>query len=157
MKTPLTKVGQAAYYPIWLSLLGPVLVIIPNVLLSVDRDGWFVQMLLEHDATLLTMSVAVLTLVTVTLTHMSDRKKIDPVVQFAIVMGFLMTLLGGAASMWDDKAPVLGSKEQHWWLIAIVTLLTLPSLLALWWLDSKLKKLCEARIVQLPTENGTQN
>ena len=111
-------------------------------------------MLLEHDATLLTMSVAVFSFVIVSLTHMSERKKSEPVVVFAVVMGFLITLLGGAVSMWDDKAPVLGSNEQHWWLIAIVTLLTLPPLIALWWLDSKLKKLREARIVQLPTEDS---
>ena len=140
MKTPLTKVGRAAYYPIWLSLVGPVLVIIPNGLLSVDRDGWFVQMLLEHDATLFAMSAAVFSFVIVSLTHMSNRNKEEPVVEFAIVIGFLITLLGGAVSMWDNKSPVLGSNEQHWWLIAIVTLLTLPPLIALWQLDRALKK-----------------
>ncbi len=140
MKTPLTKVGRAAYYPIWLSLVGPVLVIIPNGLPLVQRGGWFVNMLLEHDATLFAMSLAVLSFVIISLTHMSDREKTDPVVRNAVVLGFLMTLLGGAVSMWGTRTPTLGASDQHWWLIAIVMLLTLPPLIALRHVDSKLKK-----------------
>ncbi len=142
------KVGRAAYYPIWLSLLGPVLVVIPNGLPSVHRDGWFVKMLLEHDATLIAMSVAVLSLVIISLTHMSNKESPDPVVERAVVLGFLLTLLGGAVSMWDTRTPTLGSNEQHWWLVAIVILLTLPPLIALWHLDSKLKKHHLARLNQ---------
>ena len=50
------KVGRAAYVPICLSLVVPVLAVAANWMLTVHRDGWFIKMILEHDATLVSLS-----------------------------------------------------------------------------------------------------
>ena len=134
------KVGRAAYVPIFLSLVVPVLAVAANGMLTVHRDGWFIKMILEHDATLVSLSVAVFTLVLVYLSHISGKDKPEPVVQLAVLMGFFLTLFAGLVQLFDDRRPLLGLPGQHYWLIAIFVLQTLPPLIALLWVAEKLKK-----------------
>ena len=134
------KVGRLAYLPILLSLVVPVLAFAANGMLAVHRDGWFIKMILEHDATLVSLSVPVMTLVLVSISYMTRGDEPEPVVKLTVAMGFFLTLIAGVVQLFDDKEPRLGLAEQHYWLVAIFALQTLPPLMALWWLAKKLEK-----------------
>ena len=134
------KIGRAAYVPICLSLVVPVLAFAANGMLTVHRDGWFIKMILEHDATLVSLSVPVFTLVLVFLSHISGKDEPEPVVKLTVMMGFFLTLVAGLMPLFDDRRPILGLPGQHYWLIAIFALQTLSPLIALWWVAEKLKK-----------------
>ena len=134
------KVGRAAYAPILLSLVVPVLVFAANGMLTVHRDGWFIKMILEHDATFVSLSVPVMTLVLVTLSYMAKGDEPEPIVILTVATGFFLTLFAGVVQLFDDEEPRLGLAGHHYWLAAIFALQTLPPLMALWWLTKKLEK-----------------
>ena len=134
------KVGRAAFIPIWLSLVVPVLALAANGMLTVHRDGWFIKMILEHDATFVSLSVPVITLVLIALSHMAKRDEAEPIVKFSVAIGFILTLIAGIVPLLDDREFRLGSTGQHYWLVAIFALQTLPPLMALWWIAKKMEK-----------------
>ena len=142
-------VGRAAYVPLWLSLVVPALALAANGMLTVHRDGWFIKMILEHDATFVSLSVPVMTLVLVTLSFMAKGDEPEPIVKLTIATGFFLTLVAGVVQLFDDRVPWLGSSEQHYWLVAIFALQTLLPLIALWWVAKKLEKPRESK--SLPT------
>ena len=84
--------------------------------------------------------MAVFTLVLVFLSHISEKDEPEPIVQLTVLMGFLLTLVAGLVQLFDDHRPLLGLPGQHYWLIAIFVLQTLPPLIALLWVAEKLKK-----------------
>lgn len=97
-------------------------------------------MLLEHDATFVSLSVPVMTLVLVTLSYMAKGDEPEPIVRLTIATGFFLTLFAGVVQLFDDREPRLGLCGQHYWLATIFALQTLPPLMALWWIAKKLEK-----------------
>ena len=134
------KVGRAAFVPILLSLVGPVLALAANGTLTDHRDGWFIRMILEHDATFVSLSVPVMILVLFFLSHMTKGDEPESLVMLATMMGFFLTLFAGIVPLLGDREPWLGSAGQHYWLIAIFALQTLSPLVALLWIAKKLEK-----------------
>ena len=134
------KVGRAAFVPFYLALVVPVLAFAANGMLQVHRDGWFIQMVLEHDAVFVSLSVPVMTLVLFYLSYMTRADEPEPIVQLAAMTGFFLTLAAGIVQLFGDRQPQLGQTGQHYWLITIFTLQTLAPLIALLWVAKKLEK-----------------
>ena len=67
------KVGRAAYVPICLTLVVPVLAVAANGMLTVHRDGWFIKMILEHDATLISLSGCVYACIGLPISYLRKR------------------------------------------------------------------------------------
>ena len=135
------RVCRAAFVPILLSLVVPVLAFAANGTLTADQDGWFInKMILEHDATFVSLSVPVLTFVLFTLSWMAKEGEPEPIIRLSVALGFFLTLLAGGVTLIDDREFRLGSAGQHYWLIAIFAFQTLSPLIALWWLAKKLEK-----------------
>ena len=96
-------------------------------------------MILEHDATFVSLSVPVITLVLIALSHMAKRDEPEPIVKISVGIGVLLTLIAGIVPLLDDRELRLGSAGQHYWLVAIFALQTIPPLMALWWIAKQLE------------------
>jgi hypothetical protein len=102
------RVGHAAFVPIGLSLVVPVLALAANGTLTADRDGWFIKMILEHDATFVSLSVPVLTFVLFTLSWMAKGDEPELIIRLSVALGFFLTLLAGIVTLIDDREFRLG-------------------------------------------------
>ena len=134
------KVGRAAFVPFCLALVVPVFAFLANFMPTDRRDGWFIKMILEHDAVFVSLSVPVMTLVLFYLSYMAREDEPESVVQLAAVVGFFLTLAAGIVQLLDDRQFQLGRAGQHYWLITIFALQTLLPMIALLWVTKKLEK-----------------
>ena len=132
------RTGRAAFVPIWLSLVVPVLALAANLMPTVHRDSWFIKMILEHDATFVSLSVPVLTLVLVALSWMVKGDEPERIIKLSVGMGFILALLAEIVSLMDNREFRFGSAGQHYWLVATFAFQTLSPLMALWCLAKTL-------------------
>ena len=133
-----SEIRRAALVPIGLTLVVPALAFAANGMLTTHRNGWFIKMILEHDGAFFSLSAVALTLVAISLSDMANGEEI--VVQVATMAGFLLALIGWGVQLYNDGQPQMGSEGQHYWLIAIFALQTLPPLFALRWVAGKVDK-----------------